>query len=191
MNSKFDRLAIASVQAGHRIASVNEPIVDPHKLHIVAFYVQKTEDTKEQLLLHTEDISEVTSRGLIIDHDEQLMSNDGDLVRLQEIIDLDFRLLNKPVETEGGAKVGSVSRFAIDTHTFMIMQIYVTQPVTLNFGNAEVIIHRSQIINVTEKKIIVKDASVKKTAKFSFRNFLFGRQAEPKPEPERIKIDKN
>ena len=126
--------------------------------------------------MYVDDISQLTPRGLVIDHDELLMSHDEDMVRLKKITDLNFQLIGKDVETESGRKVGRVTRYAVDTKSFGIMQINVAQPMTVNFGKAEVIIHRNQIMNVTDKKIIVKDASVKVGAKFGFRGLLFGRQ---------------
>ena len=184
MNSKFVGLPVASIQAGFPIAQVKDFIINPHKLHIVAFYVEKP-DQDEDFVLFVDDITDMSRRGLVIDHDDLIMKNEDDLVRLKEITDLDFYLISKPVETESGAKVGTVSRFALDPKSFMIMQLYVTQPMTLNFNNAEVLIHRDQIVNVTDKKVVVQDTAVKVTAKFGFRGLLFGRQSTAEAESER------
>ena len=179
MNSKFSGLPVASIQAGHRIGTVTELIIDPHKLKVLAFYVARAEGQPDDVL-YVDDITDLSPKGLIIDHDDLLMKDEDDLVRLKEITDLEFYLVDKAVETEGGSPVGKVSRFALDTKGYSIMQLYVNQPMTVNIGNAEIIIHRNQIVNVTNKKVVVKDTAVKVKAKFGFRGILFGRQSTAK-----------
>lgn len=175
MNSKFVGLPIASIQAGNRVATVTDVIIDPHKLRIMAFYALRT-DSEDEDVLFVDDITNFSARGLVIDHDDMLMKDEEDLVRLREVTELNFYLIDKPVETESGAKVGKVSRFAVDLNGFSIMQLYITQPVTVNLGDAEIIVHRNQLVRVTDKKVIVKDAAVKVKARFGIRGLLFGRQ---------------
>ena len=187
MNNKLSNLAIISVQASRPIGRVNGWIIDPRNLHIVALYAQPG-GSDESKILHTSDIREFNNRGLLIDHDEQLMETDG-LVRLQEVIDYKFQLLDKPVETDDGRRIGKVSSFAFDSIGWRVMRLNVGQSVVKNMGASELIIHRQQIVKVTDNKIIVDSAKVKAKPKFSLRRMLFG--AKPALEPDTITSKKD
>ena len=83
IHSKFKGLPVASMQAGHKIANLSEPIINPETFAIEAFFV-KFGGSKEEMVLHASDIRGVSQRGVIIDHDEQIMDQD-DLVRLKTL----------------------------------------------------------------------------------------------------------
>jgi uncharacterized protein YrrD len=172
MNNKLDDLPIVSVQASRPIGSVSGYIIDPRNLHIVALYADNRA-SEEPLILHTSDIREFNSQGILIDHDEQLMERDG-LVRLQEVVKFNFSLLDKPVETDDGRGVGKVSAFAFDSLTWRVMRLNVSQPLVRNMGVSELIIHRQQIVKVTDNKIIVDSTKIKIKEKFSLRRMLLG-----------------
>jgi sporulation protein YlmC with PRC-barrel domain len=83
------------------------------------------------------------------------MDDDG-LIRLKEIIDIDFRLIGKSVVTDSGQRLGKVSSFAVDTLTWLIMKIYAQPPLLRNVGAAELIFARTQIIKVSDTQVVVK-----------------------------------
>lgn len=188
MSSKFIGMPVASIQAGSRVGFVSDLIIDPHKLKVIAFYVER--ENQQEDILFVDDMTDLSGRGIIIDHDDLLMKDEEDLVRLREITDMNFFLIEKPVETESGSPVGKVSRYALDPKGFSIMQLYVNQPMTVNLGSAEVLIHRKQIAKVTDKKVVVKDAAVKVKAKFGFRGLLFGKEASPQPDTKSARSKK-
>lgn len=182
LDNKLNNLAVASVQASRAIGQISGYIIDPRKLAVVALYVD-TRANQAPLILHTSDIREFTARGVVIDHDDQLMNTDG-LVRLQEVINFKFQLIGKPVETDVGRGLGKVSAFAFDSLSWRIMRLHVGQSVVKSVNTSELIIHRQQILKVSNQKVVVNSATVKTKQKFSLKRLFLG--GKPALNPESI-----
>jgi uncharacterized protein YrrD len=179
----FNGMPVASVQATHKIGQVIAPIVDPRDLSISALAVQTPQ--RSDLVLFTSDIRSISANGLIIDHDEQLMEQEG-LVRLEEVKKLAFEPLGKRVETEDGNKLGSVGRWAFDTVSWKVMKLHVTPSVTKSVSSSGFIIDRQQVVKVTDHRIIVKSSAIKVGGSFSWRKLFLG-SAKPSLEPDTTK----
>jgi sporulation protein YlmC with PRC-barrel domain len=151
---------IMSLQTGDEIARTETPIIDPRQLVIVAFYCQGPRLDHSPSILHVEDIREVSSLGYIVDSAENLMPPD-DLVRLKEILDLHFELIDKQVVEDTGRKVGKVIDYTVDTKSFHILQLKVAPGIWKALQTAEIIIGRRQIVEITDTTIVVKAPTVK------------------------------
>lgn len=158
LSNKFLNVAVVSINAGAKVGTVTEMIINPHKLRVDAFYVISRATGKS--VLHVEDIRGYGPQGLLIDHEEQLMDL-ADLVRLQEIAKIRYTLIDKKVVTEDKQKLGKVTDFVIDSETFKIMKIHVRQSVLKNLQSSALVIDRSQIVELTNDKIIVKSTAIK------------------------------
>lgn len=180
-------LPVASVQATHKIGTVIGPIIDPRNLSLPALYVENRINSNP-LVLFTSDIRSAGRQGIIIDHDEQLMERDG-LVRLEEIIALDFELVGKRVETEDGQRLGKVGRYAFDMLSWQIMKLYVVQPLAKNLSSTGLIISRQQVVKVTDNRVVVKSTAIKTDAGFSWRKLLFG-TSKPVLNPDTTQFEK-
>lgn len=185
-NEILKDLPVASVQATHQIGVVVEPIIDPRDLSIPALAVQAPRH-QGSLLLFTSDIRSLSGKGIIIDHDEQLMEADG-LVRLKEVLNFKFQLIGKRVETEEGYKLGSVSRFAFHAEGWKIAKLHISPTLGKALGTSGSIIDRNQIVKVSDNRIVVKSTGIKAGSRFSWRRLLLG-AAKPALEPETIKIN--
>lgn len=179
----FDGLPIISMQTGTQIGFLDEPIVEPRNLEIVAFYVAPAVGNADYVL-HASDVREINRLGVIVDHEEAVMELDESLVRLSRLVELDFDLRGMLVTTEEGNKLGKVTNYVIDTTSFDIVKLHTKQSFVKNFGVANLIIHRRQIVKVTKSKIIVQSTAHKKPIKklLSFENIrlkLKERQLEP------------
>ena len=150
---------IMSLQTGTELARTKKPIIDPRKMIIVAFYVEGATVETTPSVLHVSDIRELSDIGLIIDDSDKLMGIEG-LVRLQEIIDFEFELAGIKVVDEQDNKLGKVADFAIEPETYTIQQIYTEQSILKSLSNVSNVIHRSQIISVTNELIIVKSPTI-------------------------------
>lgn len=150
---------VMSLQTGAELARTMCPIIDPRRMTIVAFYVEGSLLESNPSVLHVIDIRELSDIGMIVDDSDKLMSTEG-LVRLQEIVDYDFELLGVHVVDEEDNKYGKVSDYAIDPDSYTIQQIYTEQSLIKSLSNVSNVIHRSQIISVTNEKIIVKAPTV-------------------------------
>lgn len=172
LKKALENKPIASVQSGHRVAMSGDMIIDPRNLKVFAFHA--TTPQKQDLVLHTEDIRGVTPQGLIIDDNDQLMSFDDDLVRLKEVSEINFQLIDKPVYTEHKKKLGKVSDFVTETDGFIIMKLHVNRSIAKSLGVSQLIIDRSQIVQVTDDKIIVKSTAIKEKST-SLKQTFFGK----------------
>lgn len=141
------------------VATAQRPIVNPNNLKIEGWYCQD-QFSKNTLVLLSKDIRDIVPQGLAVD-DYDNLSEPDDLVRLKEIMELDFDLIGKHVVTDQKRKVGKVNDYAIDVESFFIQKLYVTQPVYKNLSGGQLSIGRTQIIEITDRQIIVKDVDEK------------------------------
>ncbi len=155
----FHGLDIHSLQTGRPVGQLIEPIINPDNLAIPAWHCQRFGEPG-LLILHSDDIREVGQPGVIIDNEERMMTTE-DLVRLQAILDLKFDLVGKKVVTANGQRVGRVSDYVINEQTWLVQKLHVSQSPWRNVSMGNRIIDRAQIVEVTPKKIIVRNTEVK------------------------------
>ena len=147
---------VMSLRSSSQVATATDAIINPHNLQIEGFYCIDSLDRKKQLILLPKDIRDVISAGLIInDHGD--LSEQEDLVRLKKIIDLHFDLIGKRVKTQSKKRLGKVVDFAVDPETMKIQKVYASQSLIKNFMGGTLSIDRNQIIEITNRDIIVKD----------------------------------
>ncbi len=159
LSPQLERASIMSLQSGTSLGVVADPIIDPRKLQVVAYYVTGPRvDNKS--VLHSIDIREIGPLGLIVDSADSIMALDQDLVRLQEIIQLNFKLIGKPVYDDQKNRLGKINEYTLETDGFYIQKLHISQSVLKNIKSSNLIIHRSQIIEVTDQKIVVRSATV-------------------------------
>lgn len=159
LGSQLTNTPVMSLQSGSALGAVGEPIIDPRKLQVVAYYVLGPR-ISETSIVHTSDIREYGPLGFIVDGADSVMALDEDLVRLQEVIKFKFSLLGKSVVDDTKKKLGKVADYALESDSYNIQKIHVNQSVIKNFSNANLIIHRSQIIEVTDSTILVRSATI-------------------------------
>lgn len=161
LNSQLANSAVLSLQSGTTLGAISGPIIDPRKLQIVAYYVTGPRVT-EPSVVYTSDIREYGPLGFIVDGADSIMTLDEDLVRLQEVISFNFTLLGKTVIDDTKKKLGKIIDYTLENESYMIQKIHVNQSVIKNFSNAHLIIHRSQIIEVTDHAVLVRSATIPK-----------------------------
>ena len=146
---------ILSLRSGDQVATAVSPFINPKFLKIEGFYCEDS-ISREQLILLSQDIREFSKHGLII-NDHDVLVTAEDLVRLQDVLEANFQLLKKPVETISRDKIGKVSEFAVETSTLYVQKLYVTRPLWQNFTAGTLSVDRSQIVEVTSKRIVIND----------------------------------
>ena len=159
MNSKLLNTPIMSLQSGDKLGATGAPIIDPRKLQITAFYALGNRIT-ELSVLHCSDIREVGPLGMIVDSADEIMPLNDDLLRLKELLDMKFELIGLQVIDDNGMKLGKVSEFSTEINDFFIQKIYVTKTFLKSIASSDLIINRAQIIEITNKKIVVKSAAI-------------------------------
>lgn len=147
--------SVLSLRADSAIATISGLIINPDKLKIEGFYCQD-KFSRRQLILLCQDIRDVLPRGYVV-NDHDVLTEPGELVRLKEIIDMDFQLIGKPVFTVSKERVGKVTDYAADTESMYIQKLYVAQSVLKSLTGGSLSIDRSQINEITPKRIIIND----------------------------------
>ncbi|MCR5700301.1 MAG: hypothetical protein K6G49_02630 [Candidatus Saccharibacteria bacterium] len=155
-NSKLIGTPILSVQAGGAIASIVAPVVNPDNLKILAFKLQGPIVNAANNILDVKSVREYSPLGLVIDDNDELIGPE-DVVKIKEVLDLNFDLIGLKVETKKGSKLGKIIDFSLTSEDFTIQQIIVKRPTIKSFMDPELTIHRREIVEVTDYKVIVKD----------------------------------
>lgn len=159
LSTKLQQLPIMSLQTGARIAQINGLIIDPGTLDIIAYKVFDNKLEPGNWLLLTDDIREVSDLGLIIDSIDELVLEE-DMVKLKDLIKLDFQLYDMVVIDDQKTKLGKIYDFSIDPIQFRIHQLHVKRPLMKSLQTSELLINRTQIVEVNNKNIIVSSASL-------------------------------
>ena len=163
---------ILSMHVGGPIANIKREIIDPRNLQIVAFELEGPTIGRESgTLLDISSIREYNPEGLIIDSADELVSP-GDVIRLDDVMKLNFNLNGLKVEAKKGAKLGKITDYVINTDDMNILQLLVKRPTIKALLDPELLIHRSQIVEVTDYKIIVKDEAEKSAKTASAETFM-------------------
>lgn len=166
LNTQMQNTAIMSLQNGGQLGTTAQAIIDPRKLQVVAYHAIGNR-IQEPSVLHTSDIREIGPLGIIVDSADTIMTLDEDLVRLQEVIELNFEIVGLQVIDEQKQKLGRVVEYTLETEDFFIQKIHVSQSLLKNITNSNLIIHRSQIVELTDNYIVVKSSTIQEPVKLT------------------------
>ena len=148
---------ILSMQATSQIASISDCIVDPASLKIIGFKLSGPLVNKSAAnILDASSIREYSRYGMVIDSIDELVEPD-DVIKIANVLKLNFNLVGLKVETKKGSKLGKVSDYIVTNDNFTVQQIIVKRPLIKSFMDPELTIPRKEIVEVTDYKIIIKD----------------------------------
>lgn len=147
--------SVLSLRTGTPIATITGAIINPHNLKIEGFYCQDRFN-KAELVLVYQDIRDLLPQGYVV-NDHDVLVEARELVRLKEVLELNFELIGKPVETLAKERVGKVSDFAAETETMFIQKIYVAQSILKSLTGGSLSIDRTQINEITPKKVVINE----------------------------------
>lgn len=148
---------ILSMQATAQIATVESAIVDPDTLKIIAFALGGGVVGKSPAyILDVKSIREYSRYGMVIDSIDELVEPD-DVIRISQVLGLNFSLIDLKVETKKGSKLGKITDYTVTDDNFTVQQIIVKRPFIKGLMDPELTIPRKEIVEVTDYKVIVKD----------------------------------
>ena len=147
--------SVMSLRTGQPVAITTHPIINPNNLKIEGFYCTDRFSKSELVLLY-QDIRDIIPQGFVVD-DHDVLVAPSELIRLKEVMDIEFSLIGKPVITLSKKHVGKVGDFATDVESMFIQKLYVNQNVFKNFTGGSLTVDRNQINEITDKKIIIND----------------------------------
>ncbi len=155
LGSNLHDAPVMSLQTGGEIARTTDPLIDPADLSIKAYHVRGPllDDTASHIL-RIADVRELSNMGFIVDSIDEIVVL-GDIIKLQELADMQFHLIDMAVVNEKRAKLGRVIDFTIDTTSFTVQQLTVRRPLLKSFNDTELVIHRTQIIEISRDAIVV------------------------------------
>ena len=93
---------------------------------------------------------------MVIDSSEELVGPE-DVVKISKILALNFSLIGLKVETKKRSKLGKVQDFNVTDDNFAVQQLIVKRPLAKSFIDPELTIPRTEIVEITDYKVIVKD----------------------------------
>jgi len=146
---------VLSLRTSTPIADIVGPIINQDNLKIEGFYCGDYSNKAPRVLLY-QDIRDMLPQGIVV-NDYDALTDPSELVRLQKILERNFSLIGKPVETVGGEKVGKVSDYAFETTTMYIQKLYVSRSIFKNLTAGSLSVDRTQIQEITSKKVIIND----------------------------------
>lgn len=160
MEISFSALAdmpIFGIEDGRRLGFTKQPLVNFDTGAVLAITVKKGLFGKS-LVLPTSAIREISEGSVLVDSGESL-SEEGDIVRLQDILGAKIALAGSRVITETGTYLGRVSEAYAETWGFKLSRIEVTgRPFFKNFPPLS--ITADKIVKVTRSVVIVKDQTI-------------------------------
>jgi len=154
LGSTLTKAPVMGLQTGGEIAQTKSAIIDPGTLTIVAYVVEGPLLGDGTWLLRIADVRELSDLGFIVDSTDEFIHPE-DVLMIDEIYKLNFPLLDMPVIDEKRSKLGKVIDFTLETSTFTVQQITVRRPFLKSFNDTELLIHRSQIIEINDDAIVV------------------------------------
>ena len=155
LSSDLISKTIFSLELGDDIAVIEEGIINPETLSIVAFKV-KSPELNYQAVVFADDIRETHPEGFVVDGMKNIVPFDANLVRLQQVLKLNFDIFKLKVEDSEGKRVGAISEYAFNTDNFQINRLYV-KPKSLKdkIIDKTIAVGRGQIVKLSNKRIIV------------------------------------
>ncbi|MEI7539630.1 MAG: hypothetical protein WCJ36_02580 [Candidatus Saccharibacteria bacterium] len=174
LGSRLINTSIMGLQTGTMLAVTKTPIIDPSNLRIVAYEVDGPLLSERPSFIRIADIRELSDIGMIIDSNDEFIGV-KDVIAIQKIYDLGFKLLGLNVIDESKHKLGKVSDYTVDSGDFVIQQLNVARSVMRSLTETSLLIHRSQIIEINDTTIIVRNTAkklepLKDTPKMAYLN---------------------
>lgn len=181
---------VMSLQTGAELARTKTPVIDPRTLTIVAYELTGHTLDQHPSLLRMADIRELSDIGMIIDSSDEFIGVD-DVVKLKETYDLHFPLIGLSVVDDKKRKLGKVEDYSVEIGGFVIQQLTVRRPILKSLGDTELLIHRTQIIEINDTTITVKSASneVKDPIPHAVKAYVNPFRQAGSPQPEAIQAD--
>jgi len=139
-------------------------IINPNNLKVEGFYCQDSAERHKQLVLLYQDIRDVIPQGVVV-NDHDALTEPEELVRLKEVMRIDYELLGKLVITTDKQKIGKVNDYAVETTSMYIQKLYVSQSMFKSFTGGNLGIDRTQIVEVDDKKVTINELRQKVPAR--------------------------
>lgn len=160
LGSRLQSTPVMSLQTGGRLGQTTKAIIDPKNLKIVAYEVDGPLLTERPTFVRTADIREYGRLGMIIDSTDELIGK-NDVIQVDTLYSLAFPLVGMQVVDDRKKKLGKVSDYTLETEGYVIQQLNIQRGFFQGFNDTGLLAHRSQIVEINDKEIVVRSATIK------------------------------
>ncbi len=155
LGSTLLNTAVMSIQTGGELARTIAPIIDSANLKVLAYELEgPLLESNATTLIRLADVRELSDIGLIVDSSDEFVRPE-DVIALNEVYSRHFRLIGMNVTDERRQKLGKVVDFTVETGSYFIQQLTVRRPLFKSLNDTELLVHRSQIIEINDRAIVV------------------------------------
>ena len=154
---------VVNLSTGRTVATVSGLLIDPDNLKIAALICFVRSQNTEQYLM-PQDIHDFSGMSIAIQNDDAL-SDSQDVIRLQELMKINYQIVGKKVRTDAGRTIGVVSQYVVDDKSLVVEKLYVRPNLIKLLQSSDRVISRTIIVEVTDKEIVVKDTLAKASDK--------------------------
>lgn len=183
--SRLINTPVMGLQTGGELARTKQAVINPATLEIVAYELTGPRLTTQPALLRIADVREFSDIGLIVDSSDEFVTPE-DIIKLNEIYQLRFDPLGMRVIDKKRRKLGKVDGYTIETGGFIVQQLSVKRPFLKSLNDTHLLIHRTQITDITDDAIIVNSERqpqpVTRTVRSNYENPFRKAHGAPKPE---------
>lgn len=155
-------IPVLSLQTGTELARTDQAIINPADLQIIAYSLtgKLLVDKTQTSFVRTKEIREYSQLGVIIDSTDEIIVEE-DIISQKDVYSLGFDPVGMSVLDENNNRIGKVSGYTISTPTFTILQLRVAKTGFARLTSTDVLIHRSQILEINNTSIVVKATTTK------------------------------
>lgn len=163
---------IMSLQTGAQLAETSNALIDPSNLKIIAYQVEGPLLSEHPCFIRIADVRELSDIGMIVDSSDEFIGV-SDVISIEKLYKLNFNLIGLNVIDETKRKLGKVTEYNLNASTFFIEQLSVNRGIIKSLSEPELLIHRSQILEINDSAIIVR-SNVKKLQSIKGEEHLGG-----------------
>lgn len=161
---------VMSLQTGAELARTSKILVDPRDLTIVAYKLEGHMLDEHPSFLRPVDVRELSNLGFIVDSSDEFVGL-SDVIKIKQVYGFNFTLIGLDVIDDKKKKLGKVQGFNVDSASFAVQQLVVKRPLLKSFSETELLIHRSQVIEVHDEYVKVRAPSLEEPVKESLREY--------------------
>ena len=164
LSSALLNIPIISLQTGAQVGVALRPLINPNNLKIEGWF-SVSKFTAGTHFLPAGELRDIARQGIAVDEYTSITEFE-ELPRLEPVLRIDYQVIGKTVVTKSKKKLGKVDDYAADLDSMFIQKFYVSPGALKMFTKDQLTISRSQIIEITDKKIIVRELEATVTSYF-------------------------
>jgi len=157
-SQQFKSLAVISLDEGREIGRIRDLVINPQTAEVAAIIVQRPGLFREQKVIPYSRVVSVGNNALTV----QKMANAERLTSLPQIVSLlkeDVRLKGVRVISEGGAALGHVEEFFVDTETGKITAFEVSGTPGEGFLKGKAVLSAAEVRTIGKDILIVRNGA--------------------------------